>query len=211
MKSAPCPKSIWQNGILVRMFSVYLSTGMLAWSHALFVLFVPFVVIVELVCFLLYRRASRDPSKADVYVLSYLGVGDIVWFWAGIGFIAYSGAAPTWIYIAALFIWLVSIIAQVYIATSLPLPRGASVGQAGKIAEIRARSVVILKRIDLAISKMIFAVLFCLGLGGIIVSYLGNQSSDIEIFIGVLFIGLSVGFSVNIRPAIIALRIRKVR
>ncbi len=211
MKSAPHPKTIWQNGILVRLFSAYLSNGLLAWSHALFVLFGAFVVIVELVCFLLYRRASHDPSRVDVYILSYLGAGGIVWFLAGIGFIIYSGAAPAWIYMAAFFIWLVSTIAQVYIATSLPVRRGASVGQAGGIAELRTRNAVGLKGIDFAVSMVSFAVLFCLGLGGIIVSYLGKYPSALEIFLGVLFIGLSAGFSANIRPAIIALRIQKAR
>lgn len=106
MKAMPAPKNIWQNGIIVRLFTVYLATGYLAWTGALFAIFAGFVVIVELTCLGLCYRAMRDRSRVNVYILSYLGGGDVVWFSAGLGFIGCGGIVSVWAYLLAFFIWL---------------------------------------------------------------------------------------------------------
>lgn len=207
----PEPRTIWLSGITLRAVVLYLPWSLVAARASMLPLLLVIAAVIEIICALLYRRARAGGSGRALLLLSYLGVGDFVWFLATVAIALLSTIMPAWGYAAMVVTWLCAVAVNGYIVLRLPPPEpagtvGALIARASLANSARH---VRLRRLDRLISIQLASALVGLGLLGLLVTYILGKESGLLLSLAVMFLGLSCGFSAQIRPLWMSARLPK--
>ncbi|RJE82362.1 hypothetical protein [Paracoccus onubensis] len=186
---------------------MYLPFGFLLARLSLLALLPVIVMLLEALCFWLYRFTQRG-STWSLLLLSYLSVGDIVWLFGALIFGALSALMPVWGYAGMVIVWLSTLGLNIHIARHLGISRGRDADVSAIISEAEigsSKKYAALRNMDRIPSVWVSFGLAGIGLLGIIITYVIGRDDWLLLSLSVGFLGLSCGFSPQIRPLLLVM------
>ena len=207
MNRAPNPRTVWSSGILIRATVMYLPFGFLLARLSLLALLPVIVLLLEALCFWLYHFAQRG-NAWSLLLLSYLSVGDIVWFFGALIFGTLSALMPVWGYAGMVIVWLSTLGINIHIVRHLGISRRRDADVSAIISEAEigsSKKYAALRNMDRIPSVWVSFGLAGIGLLGIIITYVIGRDDWLLLSLSIGFLGLSCGFSPQIRPLLLVL------
>ena len=209
MKELSSPGTIWRNGILIRAIVVYLPAGVVAGGASSLPPFFVIAGIFEALCSVLFKWAREDANCRWLFLLSYLSVGDVVWFLSAIALAIASSIATPGLFLIMIIIWLICIGVNIRIANELSgnIDRFAPCWEISRRSELGAsKKHKMLKRLEAPVSVWLAGFLIIIGMGGVAVAYIIDFTNLLLLFASFAALGLSCGFSPQLRPFVMELR-----
>lgn len=208
MNRAPKPRTVWSSGILIRSAVLYLPLGFLLGRHSSLSLLPGIALLLEALCLWLYRSAQGGNGR-PLLLLSYLSVGDIVWFFGALTFGMLSTVMPLWGYAGMVIVWLAALGVNIHIIRRLGISGGRDAELSSIIigAEIgSAAKYVVLRKMENTLTVWVSFGLIGIGLLGVMTAFIVGQDNWLLLSLSVVFLGLSCGFSPQIRPLLLVMQ-----
>lgn len=196
----------WSNGTFLRSILLYLPWGMFLWQLGVMFVLPVAVLVIEVLCYLVWKKSETGHDTFGRNLLGYASVGDIIWLGSAIAVAGLSGQMPLWGFGAIIVIWLGYVMFQYLASRVVPLPKPGSKTKVSP-GDIKLPAGP-LRTLQKPLEIWLAFTLIGIGFASCAVLYFMGERYGILVGLSVAFLGISCGFSPQLRGVFVARRMK---